>query len=155
MRVRKATISDVPRIHELINGFAEQQLMLARSRSEVYDLLRDHFVCEHEAQVIGCAALHIVWEDLAEVRSLAVVEPHQRQGVGRDLVKACLVEARELGVPRIFCLTYAPTFFQPFGFREVSKEALPHKVWSDCIQCPKFPNCNEVAMVLELQEETG
>ena len=148
--LRKAKMVDVPRIHALVNSFAAQGEMLGRSRSELYEGLRDFFVVEMDGEILGCSALHINWEDLAEVRSLAVVPEVQGKGVGMTLVNACIEEARELGIARVYALTYRPEFFEKAGFSRVPKESLPHKVWGDCLKCPQFPNCNEDAVLKEL-----
>jgi amino-acid N-acetyltransferase len=148
--IRKAQINDVKEIQKLLITFASRGDMLSRSLSELYESLRDFYVCEQEDKLLGTAALHIVWEDLAEVRSVAVSENAGRQGIGSQLVQACIAEARELGLKRIFCLTYKPDFFAKHGFRLVDKSELPHKVWGDCIKCVKFPDCDENAMILDL-----
>lgn len=148
--LRKAMIGDVPQIHTLVNSFAGQGEMLGRSRSELYEGIRDFFVVELDGVILGCSALHINWEDLAEVRSLAVSPELQGQGMGKTLVKACIEEARSLGITRIYALTYRPAFFEGVGFSRVAKESLPHKVWGDCLKCPKFPNCDEDAVIMEL-----
>lgn len=148
--IRKAQIADVKDIQKLLMTFANRGDMLSRSLSELYESLRDFYVVEEEGVLLGAAALHIVWEDLAEVRSVAVTEDSGRKGLGSRLVQACISEARELGLKRIFCLTYKPDFFAKHGFRLVDKAELPHKVWGDCIKCPKFPDCDENAMILDL-----
>jgi len=150
INLRKARIGDVPQIHTLVNSFATRGEMLGRSRSELYEGLRDFFVVEREGVIIGCSALHINWEDLAEVRSLAVVPEGQGKGMGKMLVNACIEEARSLGIARIYALTYRPGFFEGVGFSIVSKDSLPHKVWGDCLKCPQFPNCDEDAVIMEL-----
>ena len=150
INLRKARIGDVPQIHTLVNSFATQGEMLGRSRSELYEGLRDFFVVEQDGMVLGCSALHINWEDLAEVRSLAVAPELQGKGMGKTLVNACIEEARSLGIARIYALTYRPEFFEGIGFSRVPKESLPHKVWGDCLKCPQFPNCDEDAVILEL-----
>lgn len=150
MKVEKATIKDVPQIHKLVNSFAERGAMLARPLSEIYENIRDFFVVRENGSVVACAALHISWADLAEVKSLAVESSHQRQKFGSALVKACLKEARELGISTVFCLTYQPVFFSTCGFREVEKKELPHKVWGECYRCPKFPDCDESAMTFSI-----
>lgn len=150
LNLRKARILDVPQIHGLVNSFAAQGAMLGRSRSELYEGLRDFFVLEREGVVLGCSALHINWEDLAEVRSLAVAAEMQGQGLGKTLVNACVDEARSLGIARVFALTYRAKFFEGLGFSKVPKESLPQKVWSDCLKCPQFPNCDEDAVLMEL-----
>jgi len=147
MAVRKARVGDVPAIHALVNHYAREEAMLPLSLSEAYDRLRDFFVCEENGEVVGCCALHVVWEDLAEVRSLAVREDTKGRGLGHELFGACVGEAPRLGVRRIFVLTFVPDFFSSLGLREVGKEMLPHKVWADCVRCPRFPNCDEVALL--------
>ncbi|MFH1019508.1 MAG: N-acetyltransferase [Pseudomonadota bacterium] len=148
--IRKAQIKDVKDIQKLLTSYASRGDMLSRSLSELYESLRDFYVCEEEGKLMGTAALHIVWEDLAEVRSVAVAEDVGRKGIGSQLVQACIAEAREIGLKRIFCLTYKPDFFGKHGFRLVDKSELPHKVWGDCIKCVKFPDCDENAMILDL-----
>jgi len=145
--VEKARINDVPQMHQLINHFADRDEMLARSLSEIYESIRDYFVVRQSERVIACAALHVSWADLAEVKSVAVAEDSQRQGVGTHLVEACLKEAQGLGIPTVFCLTYQPAFFEKFGFSQVDKMELPRKVWTECYRCPKFPDCGEVALI--------
>jgi len=149
--VEKARISDVPQMHQLINYFAERDEMLPRSLSELYENIRDCFVVRQGERVIACASLHVFWSDLAEIRSLAVAEDSQEQGIGAQLLEACLREAEELGIATIFCLTYKPAFFEKFGFSQVDKMELPRKVWTECYRCPKFPNCDEVALVRQLK----
>ncbi len=151
MKVDRARIRDAAQMHELINRFADKDEMLARSLSEIYDNIRDYFVVRQGEQVIACAALHVMWSDLAEIKSLAVAEDKQKQGLGDQLVMTCLTEAKELGIPTIFCLTYKPTFFERLGFSQVDKMELPQKVWTECYRCPKFPNCDEVALTCHLE----
>jgi len=148
--LRKAQIRDVKEIQKLLSFYANQGIMLSRSLSELYEAVRDFYVFEEGGKILGVCALHIMWEDLAELRSVAVAEEAGRQGIGSRLVQACLDEARGLGLKRVFCLTYKPEFFGRFGFRVVDKSELPHKVWRDCINCVKFPDCDEIAMVLEI-----
>ncbi len=150
--IRKAKITDVKGIHSLLNMFAQEGLLLPRSLSELYDNLRDFFVYSDERNsLIGCSALHICWEDLAEVRSLAVHPEYHQKGIGKKLVEACLEEARELKIPRVFVLTYQENFFSELGFEKVDKAILPHKVWGDCLKCPKFPDCDEIAMIYNIE----
>ncbi|MBJ6723552.1 N-acetyltransferase [Geomesophilobacter sediminis] len=148
--IRKAKIADVKDIHKLLTKYAGKGEMLSRSLSELYEALRDFYVFEEDGGLLGVSALHIVWEDLAEIRSVAVAEEAGRRGIGSQVVNACLEEARALGLKRLFCLTYKPDFFGTLGFRVVDKSELPHKVWGDCIKCPKFPDCDEIAMILEI-----
>jgi amino-acid N-acetyltransferase len=148
--LRKAQIQDVKDIQKLLTFFANRGDMLSRSLSELYEALRDFYIYEEQGKLLGTAALHIVWEDLAEIRSVAVSEDAGRKGVGTQLVRCCIDEAREIGLKRLFCLTYKPDFFGRFGFRIVDKSELPHKVWGDCMKCVKFPDCDEIAMILDL-----
>jgi amino-acid N-acetyltransferase len=148
--LRKAQIRDVKDIQKLLTFFASRGDMLSRSLSELYEAIRDFYIVEEEGRLIGTAALHIVWEDLAEVRSVAVAEDAGRKGVGSQVVQACIDEAKALGLKRVFCLTYKPEFFAIFGFRIVDKSELPHKVWGDCMKCVKFPDCDEIAMILDM-----
>ncbi len=149
--LRKAQIGDVKEIQKLLTSYANRGDMLSRSLSELYESVRDFYVeVADDGRILGAAALHIVWDDLAEVRSVAVAEAVGRKGIGSMLVNACIDEARNLGLRRIFCLTYKPAFFGKLGFLLVDKSTLPQKVWGDCIKCPKFPDCDENAMVLEL-----
>lgn len=148
--LRKAQINDVKEIQKLLLVYASRGDMLSRSLSEIYESIRDFYIVAEGERLLGVSALHIVWEDLAEIRSVAVAEDSGRKGVGTEVVNACIAEARELGLKRLFCLTYKPDFFARFGFRIVDKSQLPHKVWGDCIKCAKFPDCDEIAMIMEL-----
>lgn len=153
MKIRKARIDDMEAVHGLINYYAEQGLMLARPRSILYEAVREFTVAEEQGQIVGAGSLHIIWADLAEIRALAVDPRYTRRGIGRRLVQSFLEEARELGMPRVFALTYQAGFFVKCGFQPVLKEKLPQKVWKECINCPKFPNCEEEAVVIELSGE--
>ncbi len=148
--IRKATVEDVKEIQGLINFYAKKDQMLPRSLNELYENLRDFFVFEKAGKVAGCVALHVAWEDLAEIKSLAVLEARQKQKIGSLLVEAAFEDAKRLKVKRIFALTYLPSFFQKFGFKKVAHSDLPHKIWSECIRCVKFPDCQESAMVINL-----
>ena len=151
--VVKAKISDAPQIHRLINHFADHGLMLPRSLSEIYEDIRDYFVIKEGEKIVACASLHINWADLAEIKSVAVAENKQKQGIGERIIRACLEEAKEIGIPTIFCLTYQPGFFEKFGFTQLDKMDLPQKVWNDCFRCPKFPDCDEIALIYNLESE--
>jgi amino-acid N-acetyltransferase len=147
--IRKATIHDVEKIHDLLTTFAEKGELLPRPLSDLYDYLRDFSIFDKKAGglMAGICALHVCWEDLAEIRSLAVVQERQKQGIGSALVENALAEAGKLGITRVFTLTYQPDFFAKHGFEVVDKELLPQKIWADCIKCVKFPNCDETAML--------
>lgn len=150
--IRKAKASDALRIQDLINTYAKEGLLLPRALGEIYDNIRDFFVYEEDGRIQGVCALHVCWEDLAELRSLAVQKESRGKGVGEALIKAALKEASELGIKRVFLLTYIPAYFKRFGFGIVPKEILPQKIWGDCLKCVKFPNCDEIAMMLSLSE---
>ena len=152
-KVEKATIRDATQIHRLINHFADKGEMLPRPLSEIYENIRDYFVIRQGEQVVACAALHINWEDLAEIKSLAVGEEYHKHGIGDLMVDACLEEANELGIATVFCLTYTPDFFVKCGFSRAEKMELPHKVWGECYRCPKFPNCDESALIYKIGEK--
>ena len=148
--IHKAKISEVKEIQKMVEVYAQKGEMLPRSLSELYDNLRDFYVYDEMGEIAGVCALHISWDDLAEVMSLVVAERHIRKGIGKKLVTACVDEAREFGIKRVFALTYQRAFFEKLGFHEVDKAQLPHKIWGDCIKCSKFPDCDEIAMVKEL-----
>jgi len=148
--VRMARIADARAIHQLLLHYAQQGQMLSSSLAEIYEFIRDFYVYEEAGEVAGTVRLHVSWEDLAEIRSLAVREALAGRGVGRQLVSACLDEARELGLKRVFALTYKPGFFARLGFAEIDKSELPQKIWRDCIKCAKFPECDEIAVSLTL-----
>jgi amino-acid N-acetyltransferase len=150
IKVDRARVSDAPSLHQMISHFADKGEMLPRALSEIYEDIRDYFVVRKGAQVIACVALHVTWVDLAEIRSLAVDEKEQKQSIGSLLTQACLEEAKELGIPRVFCLVRKPAFFEKHGFQLIDKTELPQKVWAECYRCPKFPNCDEVALIRHL-----
>lgn len=150
MQYRKANMQDVETIHGLINSYAEKNLMLARSRNMIYEGLRDFTVAEDQGKFYGAGALHILWEDLAEVRALAITPDTVKTGIGRGLVENLIKEAKDLGITKVFTLTYQPGFFEKCGFKVIDKDKLPQKVWKECINCPQFPNCNETALLIEL-----
>lgn len=150
IKVEKAGVNDAASMQQLINYFADKGEMLPRALSELYENIRDYFVVRDGNKIIGCTALHVNWLDLAEIKSLAVDDQKQKQGIGSSLVQACLNEAKQLGIPTVFCLTYKPAFFEKHGFRLIDKMELPHKVWAECYRCPKFPNCDEVALICHL-----
>jgi amino-acid N-acetyltransferase len=147
LKIRKARISDLRFIQKFINDFAKKEEMLPRSLNELYETVRDFIVCEEQGTINGVCALHIMWEDLAEIRSLAVDKYHQKKGIGKKLIQQCLKEARALGIKKVFALTYNPEFFKKLGFIDIDKASLPQKIWGDCLRCPRFPECNEHAVM--------
>ena len=154
MKLRKAKIKDVKDIQNVINTFAATGEMLPRALNELYENLRDFFVVEDKGKIVACGALHVNWEDLAEVKGFAVAKSHHRKGLGSILLKACLKEAKELGLKRVFALTYKPGFFKKYGFTEIDKMELPHKIWNECIKCPKFPDCDEICLVYSVNRSS-
>jgi amino-acid N-acetyltransferase len=149
--IRKATIKDVKAIHVLLQEYGKKEELLARPLSELYDHLRDFcvYVDDKNHDMIGCCALQFCWEDLAEIRSLAVHPDHLGKNIGTELAKTVLTEAKSFNVKKIFTLTYKPDFFKPFGFVEIERSELPLKIWGDCMICVKFPDCDEIAMMKE------
>jgi amino-acid N-acetyltransferase len=148
---RKARLRDVGEMSRIVNFYAAQQQMLPKTHLQLYETMRDYSVVEDAAgQTIACGALHIYWENLAEIRAIAVVEGMNRRGIGTLLVESLLDEARELGVEQVFCFTYVPKFFNTLGFIQVEHSVLPLKVYNECFQCSKFNKCDEIAMVLQL-----
>ncbi len=148
--IREAIIADAVRIKELIGVYADKEEMLHRPLNDIYEGIRNFFVYEKDGKVIGTAALNVVWEDIAEVRSLAVDKACGKFGVGKGLVDKCLETARQLGVKEVFVLTYVPEYFIKLGFKEIEKHTLPHKIWGDCIRCHKFPDCDETAVAITI-----
>lgn len=148
--IRKAILQDARQIHQLLLRYAKDGVVLSRSLMDIFEAIRDFYVFVEGEKVVGAAALNICWEDLAEVRSLVVAEGNAGQGIGRHLVEACLSEARQLGIGRVFALTYQQRFFEKLGFVEIEKSELPQKIWGDCIKCAKFPECDEIALSINL-----
>ncbi len=146
-RLRPARLRDVPQMLTLINGFASQGEMLPRSASELYEHIRDFLViADPDDGVAATAALHVLWDDLAEIRSVAVSETLHGQGIGAYLVEKCVEDAERLGLPTVFVLTHKPGFYEKLQFERADVLSFPRKVWSECIRCPKFSNCDEIAM---------
>lgn len=152
--IRKATIEDIKTIHALLIHYGAKGVLLPRPLSRLYDHIRDFsvFVEPGTNKIIGCCALEFCWEDLAEIRSLAVNENHLRQDIGTHLLAAAFKEAKDYKIKKLFTLTYKPEFFKKFGFIQIDKSELPLKIWSDCIHCVKYPDCDEIAMLKELSE---
>ena len=151
-KYRQATFADVEEIFELIAGYASQGIMLPKPHNVLYEVIREFVVAVESdtEKIVGTGALHTTWNELAEVRSMAVHPDYKRHGIGAEIVKKLLLEGRAIGVKKFFTLTYSPQFFQSLGFRTTTRESLPHKIWKECIDCPKFPNCDEIAMTLEI-----
>ncbi|MCP4653249.1 MAG: N-acetyltransferase [Candidatus Omnitrophica bacterium] len=150
--IRKATITDAKKIRSLIQFWAKKGKVLDRSLNYIYENIRDFWIYQEKNKVIGCCALHVVgWDNLAEIKALVVNENYHRKGVGDKLVIKCLKEAGQLQITAVFALTFVPEFFKKIGFRKTSRNKLPHKIWSDCVNCNSFPDCNEEAMIFKLR----
>ncbi len=152
--IRKATLTDVKSIQWLVNQYAETGQMLPRTLNELYEHLRDFHVYEENGSLVGVCALHISWDGLAEIRSLAVKKDWAGRGIGSALVRQCLSEAASLNAIRVFVLTYQDVFFRKLGFSDVDKKELPHKIWTDCLNCIKFPNCDEFSLIIDVTPTT-
>ncbi len=147
LEYRKATFSEVEAIHKLCNHYASIGLMLARSRNSIYENLRDYIVAVDGDKVVGCGALHFVWDRLAEIRSLVIAPERAKEGIGKTLVARLEKSGLEKGTKMFLALTYQPVFFSKCGYEEADKDSLPQKVWKECVYCPQYPNCNELAFV--------
>ena len=148
--IRKAKISDIRTIFELVNDFAKQGLMLPKSQIDLYESIRDFFVVEIDNKVVACGALKVFLDDLAEIRSLATNKDFQKMGLGKMITQKLLDDAKELVIKKVFTLSYQVDFFKKQGFTLIKKEELPQKIWRDCYKCPKFPNCDENALIIEI-----
>ncbi len=155
IRVRSASAGDVEEIFSLLKPFAEKHIILDRSRDNIFQHLQEFLVAEYDGGLAGVACVHVYSESLAEVRSLVVKPEHQKHGVGRLLVEGCEQWAKELGVAKLFALTYVTGFFSSLGYRVVSKESLPQKVWTVCVHCDRFSHCDEIAVEKDLSDALG
>ncbi|SNZ11608.1 amino-acid N-acetyltransferase [Persephonella hydrogeniphila] len=149
--IRKATVKDAKEIFNILQKFAIEGVLLPRSLNSIYENIRDFYVYEENGRIAGIGSLHIFWEDLAEIKSLAVLPEYQGKGIGKQLVEECIKEAKQLGIKKVFALTYVPDFFQKIGFRVVDKSEFPQKVWTECIHCVKFNDCKEIPVMLEVE----
>ena len=151
VEISRPHLKDTDSMKKILDVFAGQGELLARSRMDFYERIRDFYIAKVEGEIVGLSALHVLWEDLAEIRSLAVVEEMQGRGIGSILVEKCMEDALALGIEKVFTLTYRPGFFKRHAFAEVDKAMLPHKVWKACLDCVHFPDCNEIAMIREVK----
>ncbi|MDD5022502.1 MAG: N-acetyltransferase [Endomicrobiaceae bacterium] len=147
MLIRQAKVSDVKGMHLLVKGHAQKGELLARPLSDLYEKIPDFIVAEEKGEIISCGALHVSWEDLAEVRTLIVTKKYQKKGIGAKMVYELERRAHKLGVKKVFALSFRPKFFKKIGYIEINRDILPHKVWRDCIKCPMFPDCGETALI--------
>jgi len=152
MIIRKAFTADVPEIKKLIEPFVVEGLLLPKSLHSLYSCIRDFWVMsDKNSRLIGCSAMQVSWEDIGEIRTLAVRKDQQGRGYGSEILKACINEAKELGLKKVFTLTYKEAFFKKSGFKPISKTKLPNKIWADCIHCPHFPDCDETALMYKIK----
>ncbi|MHB9154356.1 MAG: N-acetyltransferase [Endomicrobiales bacterium] len=147
MKIRPAKVTDVKIMHALIGYYAERKEMLPRPVNDLYENIQEFLVAEDKQRVVGCCALHVSWEDLAEVKALAIAQDYQRRGIGTRLVTTLHKRAKELGVKKTFALTFKPRFFEQLGYTRISREKLPHKIWGECVRCPLFPDCGETPLI--------
>ena len=145
--IRKASVKDVPSIAEIVNFYAQKGIMLQRPISRIYDNVRDYHIIEHDGEIVGCGALHVMWSDLAEIRAIALKDGFMGKGYGKQIVEKLVEETKTLEIEKVFVLTYQQKFFEKMGFSEISKSELPHKIWSECVNCVHFPDCDEVALL--------
>ena len=150
MEIKKAKIGDGVDIYNLINEAAKEYEVLLRALSYIYENIRDFWVVSEQGRIVGSVALHFVWEDLAEIKSLVLDNSFKGNNIGSSLIQETLNEAKSYDIKKVFVLTFIPEYFKRYGFKTIDKSELPHKIWAECINCPKFPNCNEEAMIKEL-----
>jgi amino-acid N-acetyltransferase len=148
--IRKAKVTDVPAIHDLVDFYARKGVLLPRTLQELYERFIDFHVCEQDGQIASICSLVTYRPDLAELRSLAVLPAYEGRGIGRAVAEACIAEARGLLIKRVFALTHQTAPFERLGFRVVEKKDLPEKIWKDCFKCTKFYHCDEIAVLLDL-----
>lgn len=150
LQIRKATVRDARKIHALVLRNAREGKMMPRSLNEIFERIRSYFVIEIHGDIQGCCCLHVMWEDLAEIKSLSVAPEHQGKGLGQALIEQAIVEARDLEVPRVFALTFIPEYFKRFGFDRVDMNELPKKIWIECVNCLYYPDCGEIAVIRDV-----
>jgi len=150
IEVRKAVLNDIDQVYKLVNQYADEELLLPRTKESLILNIQSIYVAEEKGDVLGVACLAILGQDMAEVRSLAVDEKAQGRGIGKILVETIIGETRKIGISKLISLTYQVVFFEKCGFEIIDKSDMPQKVWTDCIHCPKFPKCDEVAMAIRL-----
>ncbi len=154
MKIRPAKVTDVKEIHKIVEFYADNKEMLHRSLNSIYENIQEYVVVENEeGKIVACGALHVAWEDLAEIKALAVSEKYKKQGLGKKIVHQLQKNAAELGVSKVFALSFKPDFFIKLGYTVIPKETLPHKIWSECINCHLFPDCGEVPLLLPLKKD--
>ena len=154
MKIRPAKVQDVKQMHRIIEFYADNKEMLHRSLNSIYENIQEYVVAEYKGKIIGCGALHVSWDNLAEVKALAVEKTYARQGIGTKIVKTLEQNALGLGIYTTFALSFNPEFFQRMGYEVISREVLPQKIWSECINCHLFPDCGEVPLIKDVSAKT-
>ncbi|MBO67428.1 MAG: GNAT family N-acetyltransferase [Acidiferrobacteraceae bacterium] len=155
IKVRRATVADTATISRLLDNYSSIGRLLPRTREEIVERLSSFFVSEQDSVVTGCVSLEVFTSELGEIRSLAVEPNFLKSGNGSSLVKNLENEAMRLGLQRLIALTYVPDFFRKLGFEITPMNSLPEKVFGVCVNCPKFNNCDEIAMVKHIEENNG
>lgn len=150
MKIRPARVTDVKAIHALISFYADRKEMLPRPINDLYENIQELMVAEDKGKIVACCALHVSWEDLAEIKALAVHQQYQGKGIGTKIVTTQEERARVLGVNRVFALTFKPPFFKSLGYTIIKREELPHKIWGECVKCHLFPDCGETPLIKTL-----
>lgn len=150
-KVRKARITDAMFIQAIVKKYSVDADLVQRSMADIFTQIRDYFILADADKPVGVVALHVYWDDLAEIRSFVIEKKFRGRGSGRKLIDAAVKEAGSLGLKSIFVLTKIPDFFKRYGFRRIAKKDLPHKIWKDCFNCPKFPDCDESALIFHLK----
>ncbi|MCX5781875.1 MAG: N-acetyltransferase [Elusimicrobia bacterium] len=150
MKIRSAKMSDVKQMHALVEYYANKKEMLHRPLNDMYENIQEFAICEDKGKIVGCGALHVSWEDLAEIKALAIAQNYQKKGIGSKLVVTLEKRAKELGIKKIFALTFKPSFFLKQGYKKIKRDELPHKIWGECVKCHLFPDCGEVPLAKKL-----
>ena len=154
MKIRPAKVTDVKEIHKIVEFHADNKEMLHRSLNSIYENIQEYIVAENEeGKIVACGALHVSWEDLAEVKALAVADKYKGQGLGKKIVLQLQKNAADLGIAKVFALSFKPEFFIKLGYKVIPKETLPHKIWSECINCHLFPDCGEIPLLITLPQK--
>ena len=155
MKIRHAKVTDVKKMHKLVEFYADNKEMLHRSLNAIYENIQEYMVAEENGTIVGCGALHVSWDDLAEIKALAVAKTHMGKGIGRKLVTELEKNAVKLDIFTTFALSFKPAFFQKIGYEIISKEVLPQKIWSECINCHLFPDCGEIPLIKDLKHKSA
>lgn len=150
MKIRSAVMKDVKQMHGLIEFYADRKEMLHRPINDMYENIQEFAICEDKGKIVGCGALHVSWEDLAEIKALAIAQNHQKKGIGSKIVTTLEKRAKDLGINKVFALTFKPSFFLKLGYKKIKRDELPHKIWGECVKCHLFPDCGEIPLAKKL-----